>query len=271
MDVNYLCKGCLYNFYESEESEKIRLKNVNTKGETKERTIKRCGKCKNAFFCENCEKSMLKHYNLCKENNGKFIFYNICTTINPEQSFLCPSSIKKGFIMPYKIEESESENQIIYYFEENIVMINDNGKIYWIYDEDGKIFKKEKMKISIGEKICKEILSELYPNNNFKKIRPNWLRNEKTGKNLELDMYCDELNIALEYNGKQHYEYVNYFHNTNEDFIRQQERDKCKKELCEKNNVKLICIPYTLSKRNEIKDYIINNISNSIITNNNEI
>ena len=38
------------------------------------------------------------------------------------------------------------------------------------------------------------------------------------------------------------------------------------KELCEKNNVKLICIPYTLSKRNEIKDYIIK----SIITNNNK-
>jgi len=180
------------------------------------------------FLCENCEKSMLKHYNLCKENNGKFIFYDMCTTINPEQSFLCPSSIKKGFITPHKIEESE--NQKIYYFEENKVMINDNGKIYWIYDEDGKIFKKEKLKISVGEKICKEILSELYPNNNFKKIRPNWLRNEKTGKNLELDMYCDELNIALEYNGKQHYEYVNYFHNTNEDFIKQQERDKCKKE-----------------------------------------
>ena len=32
----------------------------------------------------------------------------------------------------------------------------------------------------------------------FKKVRPNWLVNPKTNKNLELDGYSQELGIAIE-------------------------------------------------------------------------
>src|SRR5436190_15068184 len=59
------------------------------------------------------------------------------------------------------------------------------------------------------EKICKEI-AENYFKLPFTKTRPNFLK-YKTGRNLELDMYCPVLNLAIEYNGRQHRQFTPYF------------------------------------------------------------
>lgn len=72
----------------------------------------------------------------------------------------------------------------------------------------------------------------------FIKLRPAWLR-FKT-RNLELDGYCAELNIAFEHNGMQHYKFIPRFHESKNDFINQQERDLFKKEICKKLNIILI-------------------------------
>lgn len=113
--------------------------------------------------------------------------------------------------------------------------------------------------ISKGEQICKDILNELYPNYKFTKLRPDWLKNDLTQKNLELDMYNKTLKIAVEFNGKQHYEFIPYFHNDIETFEKQKQRDRLKEEKCNQNNIKLICVPYYLNN-NEIKEFIKNNI-----------
>ena len=43
---------------------------------------------------------------------------------------------------------------------------------------------------------------------------------------MELDMYNKEIGVACEYNGKQHYEYVPYFHRGGRlEFEAQVERD----------------------------------------------
>lgn len=94
------------------------------------------------------------------------------------------------------------------------------------------------------EKKIKHCLTKLYPSYEFKKIRPSWLRNEKTGRNLELDFYCEKLNLGIESQSADHYKFIPAFHKTEEAFQKQQARDKLKKELCEKKGVKLICIPY---------------------------
>ena len=72
----------------------------------------------------------------------------------------------------------------------------------------------------------------------FEKCRPKWL------KGLELDGYCKELNLAFEYNGRQHYKFYIYFHKNKKDFLDQQTRDKRKRKLCKQQGVKLITIPY---------------------------
>ena len=78
---------------------------------------------------------------------------------------------------------------------------------------------------------------------------PDWL------EGLELDGYNEELNIAFEYDGKQHYHFVRYFHRTKKAFEEQKERDAKKDRLCGENGVVLIRIPYTV-KYGDIKEYI---------------
>ena len=70
---------------------------------------------------------------------------------------------------------------------------------------------------SKGEKECRKVLENLF-NKPFSKSRPDFLRNPVTGGNfnLELDCYNQELSLAVEYNGIQHYKYVPYFHRNND-------------------------------------------------------
>ena len=89
-------------------------------------------------------------------------------------------------------------------------------------------------------------------------IRPDFLKNPKTKRNLELDMYDPKTRIAIEYNGAQHYMFIPKFHKSIEDFNKQLERDELKKQLCLDNNIKLISIPYTVdsAKLNKKGEFI---------------
>ncbi|AYV84137.1 MAG: uvr/rep helicase [Hyperionvirus sp.] len=92
----------------------------------------------------------------------------------------------------------------------------------------------------------------------FKKYRPIFL------ERLELDGYNDELKIAFEYNGLQHYKVCTRFHPNGEaDLIKQQDRDKKKRELCTLNNISLIEIPPNYNCRNpkKLKTYIIQQVN----------
>lgn len=60
----------------------------------------------------------------------------------------------------------------------------------------------------------------------------------------KIDLYNDELKLGIEYNGIQHYKFINYFHKSQENFLRRLEDDKIKLKLCQENNIKLIVIPY---------------------------
>lgn len=92
-----------------------------------------------------------------------------------------------------------------------------------------------------GEKLLKNILNNIYDNKyKFKKARCKNNINPKTGQALEYDCYCKELNLAVEYQGHQHYEFPNRYHKTIEEFKTQQLRDKIKKENSIKNGIKLI-------------------------------
>lgn len=116
--------------------------------------------------------------------------------------------------------------------------------------------KKKKKKINKTENFCRSVVEKMF-NRPFPSVRPDWLNNNNSGKNLELDMYNRDLNLAFEYDGIQHYKFNKFFHKSEEDFKKQQERDVYKKEVCKQNGISLICIPYTVKKEN-MKEYIIN-------------
>jgi len=109
-------------------------------------------------------------------------------------------------------------------------------------------------KLSKGESICKAYLQRRF-NKPFTNQRPKYMFNSVTGKALELDCYNEDLRLAVEYNGKQHYEYVKFFHKSRADFQNQMYRDRMKREICVKLGIILIEVPYNI-KPNDIPNYI---------------
>ena len=119
------------------------------------------------------------------------------------------------------------------------------------------------------EKLVREWLKKEF-SNKFEKARPDFLFYPETGRNLELDLFCTELKLAFEIDGKQHNEYCpTYFHRIREKeednafdntnpwcgyqiypgepqndrlFIHQQKKDRFKDKRCEEEGIYLIRI-----------------------------
>lgn len=124
-----------------------------------------------------------------------------------------------------------------------------------IYGQGCPICKQSKLEFEIENLL---VLNNI----EFEKQKTfNWLKNKR---NLYLDFYLPKYNIAIECQGKQHFN-VNSFKGETYDIIIK--RDKIKKDLCEKNNVKLlyysnlnINYPYhVFENKEELLKNIINN------------
>lgn len=101
------------------------------------------------------------------------------------------------------------------------------GKKKWKYEEE-----------------CRRIVEEIYQCS-FPSVRPAFLKNPVTNKNLELDCYNEKLKIAVEYDGSQHARYNPHFHRGDKwKFIYQVKKDDWKNLMCEKEGVTLIRIPH---------------------------
>ena len=108
-----------------------------------------------------------------------------------------------------------------------------------------------------SEECCRNVLEKLLKDYKFPKSRPKFLNG------LELDGYCKKLKIAFEYQGRQHYYYIPHFHrNGVKDLIKQHLNDRIKKQVCDRNGIKLISIPYMYTYENptEIEEFIKKNI-----------
>ena len=72
---------------------------------------------------------------------------------------------------------------------------------------------------------------------------------------LPFDFYLSDLNICIEYQGKQHYKPVDLF-GGEEGFEYRKKNDNIKKEYCRLNNIKLIEVPYTYNTANAVEEYL---------------
>lgn len=110
------------------------------------------------------------------------------------------------------------------------------------------------------EEKCRRIFEE-YFGLEFPKCRPDFLKNPKTNRNLELDGFNETIvtdigiGLAFEYNGSQHYWYNPAFHRSQQEFEYQLHRDEIKKQMCSKKGVLLITIPYTITD-NKLEKFI---------------
>ena len=101
-----------------------------------------------------------------------------------------------------------------------------------------------------------KILLEHIFKKKFYKIRPNFLRNEVTGYNLEIDLYNNDLKLGVEVQGNQHYKFTPFFHRNKETFLNQRYRDEMKKVKCMNAGITLIEIPYSVGEKG-LKKYLL--------------
>lgn len=112
-----------------------------------------------------------------------------------------------------------------------------------------------------NETYCKLVFEKLF-DREFLKRRPDWLINPLTGTPMELDGYCEYESLAFEYNGEQHYKYIEFYHNDYDDFLKQQMRDKAKVDLCDRNVINLIVIPYLCNTKATIDKFVVDVLRN---------
>lgn len=105
---------------------------------------------------------------------------------------------------------------------------------------------------SKGEFIIQEILDEC----NIKYINQYKFDDCRHERRLPFDFYLPENNVCIEYQGKQHFQIVDYF-GGEQGFEERQRNDLIKKKYCENNNIPLIEINYG-ETRDNIKDLILN-------------
>ena len=116
-----------------------------------------------------------------------------------------------------------------------------------IYKNQNKLFTK---------------LKEVFTCDIYYEYSPSWLDKQR------FDIYFPDYNIAVEYNGKQHYVPVLHF-GGEIGFQNTQERDKLKRDKCIQNNCNLFEIKYDYND-NDYED-LINNIKLIIKSKSNEI
>lgn len=99
-------------------------------------------------------------------------------------------------------------------------------------------------------------IKEYFPNLVIKQEGgPTWLEKQR------FDMYCDEYRFAIEYDGEQHFNSVEYF--GGEDYFKiLTERDKIKNQKCLDNNYKLFRVKFGYSEAD--LEELVSNIKNYI-------
>lgn len=111
--------------------------------------------------------------------------------------------------------------------------------------------KRGTPRVNKHEERCRTIFEEIF-GREFRSIRPDWLKNPITKRNLELDGFCESIKtpigrgLAFEYDGEQHSRYIpgSHFHRKGPmEFVYQAKKDSWKDMTCKNRGVLLIRIP----------------------------
>lgn len=93
---------------------------------------------------------------------------------------------------------------------------------------------------SFKEAICRDALLHIYGKSaSVIRHRPGWLKSPHSNRSLELDAYCAEMKVAVEYNGSQHYLFSDMSEMDN-----RVQKDLCKIKTTKNRGVELVVVPY---------------------------
>lgn len=94
----------------------------------------------------------------------------------------------------------------------------------------------QRARASAGHKKARELLVELFP---FDPVLEE-LTLPGTRPKMYADFFIAAQMLMVEVQGRQHYEFVPFFHKTKLNYFKALKRDRLKKEWCQKNEITLI-------------------------------
>ena len=98
---------------------------------------------------------------------------------------------------------------------------------------------------SKSEELVRVVMEQIF-GVEFKRVRPSWLKNDRNVP-MELDGYSQDLKIAFEYQGRQHYETMAFL--VDQDLKRIQQNDKLKAKICKERGVSLFIFTHEQNYR----------------------
>lgn len=110
----------------------------------------------------------------------------------------------------------------------------------------------------VRERLCRHYFEQL-TGSQFPSVKPEWLLNANNNR-MELDGYCEELSLAFEHQGKQHYQKVEHFNRRNESLRWRLESDALKRKICQDHAITLIEVPYWIENE-DLPSWIANQIN----------
>ncbi|CAH6419987.1 Hypothetical protein HVR_LOCUS1044 [uncultured virus] len=194
------------------------------------------------------------------DKNNMDITYNLFKEIVPDKDQCESLDVISNIIQNYTDRKCEDPLISILILEQ-LEFIISKIKDKFIYEYESKTNKLYRSinkihSLSKGERLCMNALGEIFPGKSFIKIRHPKIINPLTKRPLELDLYNEELELAVEYNGKQHYDHIPYFHQSEQDLKSQQERDSFKVISCKEHDITLIVVPYKCDTKNKVSNFI---------------
>ena len=192
--------------------------------------------------CTKCKRLLVAYKgNFAKEKTGKYGFRSKCKE--------CDNKSSKQY---YEDNSEHIKKYKKQYYKDNSEYIKQHSK-QW--NKDNPEHKKEYMKQyydkyleenglergqgSIGEQKVRQVLRE----SNFTFSEQHRFDDCKFKYTLPFDFYIPSLNIAIEYDGIQHFNIVEAWGGI-EHLVDNVIRDTIKNDYCRRNNIRLIRIPY---------------------------
>lgn len=153
--------------------------------------------------------------------------------------------------------------------------INNNTPLKWSCDECNNIWHADWANINCGEKGCPacsnpgktevaitKFLNNVFGSETFRSIFPEWLRYPENNRKLQIDSYSERLQIAIEVQGIQHYQFHNRYHRNIEEFKRRLAYDAFKEKRCKERGLHFLALDIRKGKRSSfkaiLKEFLVN-------------
>lgn len=119
---------------------------------------------------------------------------------------------------------------------------------------------------SIGEDYVEKWLKENYPDLYQKEVRLVGIVEGRNTNEIRPDfiLKVNGAEFWIEYQGKQHYVEMSFFHKTHEDFLKQLKRDQNERNYCNENGIILIEISYEYNTYEKVSKFLEEHIKNTL-------